>query len=105
MSSFAEVARGKSGIATVQIAHMLLENSEMSVMIYTLASAYLGGQPYQTWIVKCHNPSKTTIMGLIIRTKLNNFNSGVQILWNTLIKVARLSLGEGYQKRKPGVQS
>ena len=24
-------------------------------------------------------------MSLIIRTKLNNFNSGVRILWNTLI--------------------
>ena len=24
-------------------------------------------------------------MSLIIRTKLNNFNSGVRILWNTII--------------------
>ena len=38
------MGRGESGNATVQIAltfHLILENSEMSVTIYTLAGAYL----------------------------------------------------------------
>ena len=28
---------------------------------------------------------RSTVITLIIRTKLNNFNSGVRILWNTIL--------------------
>ena len=68
---------------------MMLAYLDGSCMVVLLSKGYLLSIYGAPDIANIVQGKLYTIITLIIQTKLNNFNSGIQILWNTIINLER----------------
>ena len=66
---------------------MMLAYLNGSCMVVLLSKGYLLSIYGAPDIANIVQGKLYTVITLIIRTKLNNFNSGIRILWNTIINV------------------
>ena len=66
---------------------MMLAYLDGSCIVVLLSKGYLLSIYGVADIANIVQGKLYTVITLIIRTKLNNFNSGIRILWNTIINV------------------